>query len=55
MGTPGGPTEDTMRMIREETQVLHALAEEHPELAAEAEAIGRRYAEMANRLRLGMH
>jgi len=54
-GLPSGKPEDTMRMIREEAQILHAMAAEHLELADEANAVARRYGALANRVRLGMN
>jgi hypothetical protein len=54
LGLPGGRLEDSLRMIREETQVLYDLSQAHPHLVEEALAIGRRYQLIVERLRRAM-
>lgn len=53
MGGPGGPHEDKMRMIREETQIIAKIARDHPDLADEARMIGELFGDLANRLTPG--
>ena len=48
---PSGGRGDLMRMAREESDILLAVAKEHPELAAAAGSLGKRYAEFAKRYR----
>ena len=42
-----GSVQDRMRMIFEETQILHAIERDHPELAQIAKDLGWRYSRLA--------
>lgn len=51
MGGPTGSVGGLMRMLSEESNILFAIAEEHPALAAAAGALGKRYGEFVKRFK----
>lgn len=54
-GGPTGRTEDILRMIDEETDILHGIANKHPETADAVALLVDAYESLAEKLKRRMH